>query len=144
MSPSAHRQNVDFCSIYPSNQGDGFVMEITQSGQAPVHLKFPVCVIQQLMRTLPHIDAAVQLGRGPGPSTLMAYPLLAWKAQGVEGTLEEEAGSVVLQLRNDRFVDTSLDLDLETAMALQRDLGLAIAQARSLGSATIPAASRQN
>lgn len=148
MSYPAHWLQVDMCSIRPSDQGDGFVMEITRSGQEAMRLKFPACVIQQLMRTLPHIDAAVQVGRGAGSAGLIAYPLLAWKIEGVAGTDQEAEGSVVVQLRDDRFVDTSLDLDMDTALALQQDLGLAIAQARSLAmdptGAAAAAASRRN
>ena len=145
MALSPHWQNVDSCSIYPSHQGDGFIMEIAQSGEASVQLKFPTCVVHQLMRTLPHIDAALLTRGEPAPAGLVAYPLLAWKVEGVDRSTQEAAGSVVLQLRNDRFVDTSLDLDLETATALLHDLGLAIAQARSLDTAgAAPATSRSN
>lgn len=135
MSHPASWLQVDTCSIYPSDRGEGFVIEISQRGEASMCLQFPACVVQQLMRTLPHIDAAMELGREPGPSSLIAYPLLAWRVEGVAGDAREGEGGVVVQLRNDRFVDTSLDLDLDTAMALQRDLGLAIAQAQAPGAA---------
>lgn len=120
-------------------------MEIAQRGAASVQLKFPTCVVHQLMRTLPHIDAALLTRQEPSPASLVAYPLLAWKVEGVERSAQEEVGSVVLQLRNDRFVDTSLDLDLETATALVHDLSIAIAQARSSDAAdAASAAARRN
>src|SRR5262245_48756228 len=106
--PAMHQ--VEACSMQVNGGGDGFVMELANSGQEAVRLKFPGWIVYQLMRALPHPDAAIQQKGSAAAASLIAYPLVDWAVErvGVDNRL-------ALWLRNDKQVDTACCLSLDTA-----------------------------
>src|SRR5262245_17762863 len=116
--PTTHQ--VEMCSMGVID--DGFVMDLANSRHEAVRIEFPAWVIHQLMRVLPHLDAAIQQKGSDASASLIAYPVVDWNV--------ERAGfdqGIALWLRNDRQVDTACSLSLEAATALYHELGDAIA-----------------
>jgi len=122
MNAAPTRHQVEMCSMRLSERGDGFVMDLANRAQEAIRLEFPDWILHQLMRALPHLDAALANG---GSGALIAYPLARWS---VAGAGEAQPG-VALHLRNDRAVDATFHLELAQAQALHRALGQAIAEA---------------
>lgn len=113
-----------------SERGDGFVMDLANRSREAIRLEFPDWILHQLMRALPHIDAALANGND---GTLVAYPLARWSVAGAGAQ-----GGVALHLRNDRHVDAAFHLDPGQALALHRALGQAIAEAMPVNAPASP------
>src|SRR5262245_19053443 len=121
-NPPAKPQ-VETCSMQVTPGGDTFVMDLTTSRHEALRVEFPGWVVHQLMRVLPHLDAAIQQKGDVALASLIAYPVVDWNV--------ERAGlgqGIALWLRNDRHADTACYLSLETAAALYHELGDAIAR----------------
>jgi hypothetical protein len=123
MNAAPTRHQVEMCSMRLSERGDGFVMDLANRAQEAIRLEFPDWILHQLMRALPHLDAALANG---GSGALIAYPLARWSVASAVGG---DQPGVALHLRNDRAVDAAFHLELAQAQALHRALGQAIAEA---------------
>ncbi|MFT3819921.1 MAG: hypothetical protein QM750_20290 [Rubrivivax sp.] len=133
MNATPTRHQVEMCSMRLSERGDGFVMDLANRAQEAIRLEFPDWILHQLMRALPHIDAA--LAHGDSSGALIAYPLARWSVASA-GTRQP---GVALHLRDDRHVDAAFHLQPEQALALHRALGQAIAEAASTPTLSAPA-----
>jgi hypothetical protein len=118
-------QHIETFSTKVADAHDALVMELTSGQNETVRVELPAWVVQQLMRALPHADAAIQQ-RGQGATaSLIAYPILEWNVTNTG------AGQLALWLRNDRKVDAAGSFSIESAVALHRELGDAIACAQA-------------
>src|SRR5215470_8442773 len=118
-----HRVAVFSVRVLPG--GRGFVLESADTDRKAIRLEFPPWALHQLMRVMPHLDAALHDTEAAAidASALLAYPVIEWTI-GLTGP----AGGVALRLRNDRHVDAGFYFALQAAIAFQRELGEAIAR----------------
>lgn len=122
MSGAATHHRVEMCSIGLSSEGDGFIMELVNGKREAVRLEFPDWIVHQLMRALPHLDAAIQQRHTGQASSLVADPVAAWNVEPVGAGM-----GVAMHLRTDREVDAAYHLSPQDAAALHQALGEAIA-----------------
>ena len=130
MDGSVRRYDVGSCTLQVFEQGDGFVMDLTNEDQGQLRLAFPSWLINQLLRALPRIDAALQQKRGTGMASLIAYPVDEWNVEPVGSGL-----GVALWVRDARHVDSAFHLTSDDVVALHRELGEAISAAKALAPA---------
>src|SRR5262249_29184329 len=120
MNATTSTHQVEECFIEPLASGDGFVMTLSDPERNAISLSFPDWMLHQLMRILPRLDAA--LAWIEGPQGLVAYPLAEWSLSG-----QSPRQGVSLYFRNQRDVESQLELTLDQAIDLYRALGSAIA-----------------
>ena len=124
LAPQVDQVELSAVQVLPG--GDGFVLEVRNSDQQPLQLRFPVWSLRQLMRVLPRIDAALNQAQDAPSSAVLAYPVVEW-------TVEDAGASqgVAMCLKTDRNVVSGFAFDLDAALVLHRELGEAIARARA-------------
>jgi hypothetical protein len=112
----SHRVNL--CSIELVPDGQGFVFGLVAADQQVHRMELPSWTVYQLMRALPHLDAALLRARGEAAGELIAYPVVRWGAEPM-GT----DGAVALSVLSDRRVESSFLLAADDARALHAALG---------------------
>src|SRR5262245_7440557 len=107
MFPRSQVHEVEACAMRALPRGQGFVMDVIDSGQRTVRLQLPVWVLHQLMRTLPGLDAAIHQQVDDASHALIAYGVLQWSVEpsGIERGL-------AVSLRNERAVDAAYHFGL--------------------------------
>jgi hypothetical protein len=120
--PESHR--VELGSVEVSPDGEGFVLGFIAPNQDVHRMQLPRWTLQQLMRMLPRLDAALVQARGEVGSDLIAYPVVQWCVErtGMEDT-------VALSVRDARHVESAYLFDACDAAAIHAALGEALATA---------------
>lgn len=122
MNDTPNSFRVEVCSFGLSADGQAVAMTLSGGAQEPVRLEFPEWIVHQLMRVLPHLDAAIQQRHTGQARSLVAYPVAAWNVEPVGAGM-----GVAMHLRTDREVDAAYHLSPQDAAALHQALGEAIA-----------------
>jgi hypothetical protein len=122
MADIAHRYEVAACTLEVQAQGTGFVMDLSDPEQTHLRLAFPAWLVNQLLRALPHIDAALQQRDGLATASLVAHPVQDW---GLE-PLGEDQGHA-LWLRDNRHVEAAFHLAPDDLARLHGQIGEALA-----------------
>jgi len=119
---------VERFSLQVLPDGRGFVIELVDNNNATSRIEFPPWALHQLMRVMPHVDAALREGDGApiDAADLLAYPVIEWTI-GRSGPTD----GVALRLRNDRRIDAGFYFAREDAVAFHHELGEAINRLRA-------------
>ncbi len=115
---------VEFKSVHVLADGGGFLFECRDHRQQPLWLQFPAQALDQLLRTLPQVEAGLHQGQGQLSSAILAHPVVDWCV-----LRSGQDQDVALCLRTDHDVETGFSFDLTSARAFHRELGAAIEHA---------------
>ncbi|HEY4068993.1 MAG TPA: hypothetical protein VGM74_18955 [Burkholderiaceae bacterium] len=115
-------QRVELGSVAISPNGGGFVLDLLDANQGVQRMELPPGSVQQLMRILPRLDAALMQARDELSSDLIAHTVVQWSVQptGVDG-------SIAMSLQNSQRVELAYLLAADDARALHAALGEALA-----------------